>query len=278
MPLRDILVHIDNAKPCQARLELAVNLAQAHQAHLTGLSIPVRREIPTYIMAQIPSDALESLDEKDSLVSAELETAFREKAEKSGLSFEWRLVKGDPVETLSLHARYSDLTVVGQYDGDAAADDLPGDMPDRLILSAGRPVLVVPYAGRYPRVGERVMVAWDGSRSATRAVNDALPLLGEAKKVSVLAIDPQATPGRHGDIPGADICLHLARHGIKAEAQHTPANDLEVGDMLLSRSADAGADLIVMSAYGHARWRELVLGGVTRHMLEHMTAPVLMSH
>ena len=122
------------------------------------------------------------------------------------------------------------------------------------------------------------MVAWDASRLATRAVNDALPILRKASKVHLLAINPEGGREGHGDVPGADIGLHLARHGVKAEASSIHAEDLEAGDALLSRAADFGADLIVMGAYGHSRWRELVLGGVTRHLLNHMTAPVFMSH
>jgi nucleotide-binding universal stress UspA family protein len=149
-----------------------------------------------------------------------------------------------------------------------------------VILGVGRPVLVIPHSGEFPVIGERVLVAWDASRLATRAVNDALPLLESAREVVVMAVNPRTEEGErgHGEIPSADICLHLARHGVRAEAQHLYADDLGVGPLLLSRAIDEGIDLIVCGAYGHARWREIVLGGVTRHLLEHMTIPVLMSH
>ncbi|MSP80209.1 MAG: universal stress protein [Rhodospirillales bacterium] len=180
-------------------------------------------------------------------------------------------------ETLALSARYADLAVVGQRNSDD--DELEMDkMPDRFILSAGRPVLSVPYAGAFPKVGQTAVVAWDASRLATRAVNDALPILRRAAKVHLLAINPEGGREGHGEVPCADIAHHLARHGVKAEASSLRVNDIEVGDALLSRASDFGADLIVMGAYGHARWRELVLGGVTRHLLQHMTAPVFMSH
>jgi nucleotide-binding universal stress UspA family protein len=151
-------------------------------------------------------------------------------------------------------------------------------MPDRMILSLGRPVLVIPNVGEYPVIGERIMVAWDGSRFATRAVNDAIPFMSSAKHVSVITVNFECNDERQCELPGADICLHLARHGIKAEAGHISAHDSDEGDALLSQAANQGADLLVMGAYGHARWREIVLGGVTRHMLQHMTIPVLMSH
>ncbi|MDP6786185.1 MAG: universal stress protein [Rhodospirillales bacterium] len=137
---------------------------------------------------------------------------------------------------------------------------------------------MVPYVGSYPKIGERVMVAWDASRLASRAVHDALPFLTAAKHVDVLAINPKGGPQGHGDIPSADICQHLARHGVKVEAQHVYADDIDAGDMLLSQAASRGADLLVMGAYGHSRWRELILGGLTHFVLEHMTMPVMMSH
>ena len=171
-----------------------------------------------------------------------------------------------------------DVVVIGQRDPDTREIAGPNHMPDHVLLSAGRPVLVVPHVGTYPSVGKRVMVAWDGSLPAARAVNDALPILRGAEKVNVITVyrhDVSADAGRE---PGERICRHLARHGIAARSQHFRANGIGTGDLILSRAADEGTDLIVMGAYGHARWRELVLGGVTLHMLKHMTVPVLMFH
>ncbi|MBN8909554.1 MAG: universal stress protein, partial [Rhodospirillales bacterium] len=121
-------------------------------------------------------------------------------------------------------------------------------------------------------------VAWNASREAARAVNDALPLLEGAKLVTVVAINPRQGIGGHGDVPAADIVLHLARHGVKAEAAHTVANDISDGEALLSYAADLGVDLIVAGAYGHSRAREMVFGGVTRTLLSEMTVPVFLSH
>jgi nucleotide-binding universal stress UspA family protein len=121
------------------------------------------------------------------------------------------------------------------------------------------------------------MVGWDAGREATRAVNDALPLLERAKSVDVVSINPKKV-GKHGDEPGADIGLHLSRHGVKVNVQHLETRDIDPGDTLLSRVSDKGCDLLVIGGYAHSRLRDLVVGGVTETMLEHMTVPVLMSH
>lgn len=279
MSFKDILVHIDRNKSTAARLETAINLAAAHQAHLTGLYVLTYPRIPGYIKTQIDPEVLEESAKAARSAAGAVETMFNEQVERAGITAEWRCVEGeDIVDTIRLHGRYCDIAVIGQHDPEASESIGAGDMPDRLILSLGRPVLLVPYVGSYSTIGHRVLVAWDASRLATRAVNDALPFLRAAQHVDVIAVNPHGGPEGHGDIPSADICLHLSRHGITAEAQHLSATDIEAGDMLLSRAADLGSDLIVMGAYGHARWRELVLGGVTKHMLGHMTVPVFMSH
>lgn len=279
MSLKDILVHLDKSSHSNARLETAINLAAAHGAHLTGLYSITYPRIPGYIKSQIDPEVMtDAMDNARAAAAAE-ESSFNEQVARVGIGAEWRCTEGeDIVEQVRLHARYCDFAIIGQSDPDAGDMSGAGDMPDRLILSAGRPMLLVPYVGSYPTTGTRIMVAWDASRLATRAVNDALPLLSAAKHVDVIAINPQGGAEGHGEIPSADICLHLSRHGVSAQAHHLSASDIEAGDMLLSRAADLGADLIVMGAYGHARWRELVLGGVTRHMLNHMTVPVFMSH
>jgi nucleotide-binding universal stress UspA family protein len=219
------------------------------------------------------------LQEQYSEESAALALSLFQKAVgKNGVRNEWRDIPGDAIDIVTLHARHADLAVVGQVDIDGS--DAPGDrhLPDQLALDAGIPVLVIPSVGRYPEIGKRVLIAWNGSREARRAVGDAMPFLSAANAVKVLAINPKDGENGHGDIAGADICLHLARHDIKATCESIRAPDLGVGSMLLSRAADDGADLLVMGAYGRSRLSELVLGGATRHILQHMTLPVLFSH
>src|SRR5208282_1790981 len=141
------------------------------------------------------------------------------------------------------------------------------------LFESGRPVIVVPYIQKGPLKLDRVMVCWDGSRPAARAIADAMPLLEKAGRVEVVIVANER--GKQDEIAGADMGQHLARHGLKVEVERIVGGDIDVADALLSHAADCSADFIVMGGYGHSRLREFVLGGVTRGILGSMTAPVL---
>lgn len=282
MPFKDILVHLDGTEQSRHRLDFAVALAAAQEAHLAAL----------YILDLVPSLAaiahtypgrVDKLELYTEMRDRELEKArlleqrFRELLPRPD-SGEWRFAESLPAETVTLHARYADLTIIGQVD----PDDPPGvnaaHMPEEVLLASGRPVLVIPYNARYRSLGERVLVAWKPTAEAARALNDALPLLGRAQKVTVMTVNPERGPGSEPGIPVADIALHLARHGVRVEAATTVAADIETADVLLNAVADGDADLLVMGGYGHSRMREIALGGVTRSILRQMTVPVFFAH
>jgi nucleotide-binding universal stress UspA family protein len=284
MSFKDILVTLDNAAPARARGELAASLAERFDAHLIGLHTMVAAEMPRrrgyfdYFDRSLLDPLYRDFAQK---MQAEAEAArvlFEEIASRHRLSAEWRGASGYPSDTAALHGRYVDLIVLGQLDPDDAQAPLFRPLPEEVVLTAGRPALVIPYAGNWSEIGRRVLVGWDASREATRAVNDAMPLLAAAQSVTILAIDPPDGPAGHGEMPGADIALHLARHGVKATIERTVSAGIGAGNTLLSRASDLGADLLVMGAYGHSRVRELLLGGATRTVLESMTLPVLMAH
>lgn len=279
MTIKNILVHVDHGKAMPARVDYALRLARQCDAHLTGLHCVTPIYLPGYLRAELPEPVLRAQSEREAAERVADKAAFDRAVAASGhaAKSEWRAVQGDSIDALVLHGRYADLVVVGQSDAEDARDDIV-DLPGAVALELGRPVLAVPHSGTFDRIGEHVLVAWNASREATRAVNDAMPILAKAKKVTVLAVNPHGGTHGHGAQPGADIALHLARHGVKAEAAQLSTDDLDPGDLLLSRAADLGADLIVMGAYGRSRLREMVLGGVTRHMMQHMTVPVLLSH
>lgn len=287
MGLKNLLVHLDDGPRSEMRLAVAIDLARRFSAHLTGLFIVDIPGSDLFYGAGMPFAA--GASGMDQMVSSLRGTAtargnamgthFRARLEREGLAGTWRMIDGETADVLSLHARYADLTILGQPNPE---EPFHGSSADAVLvsvmLSSGRPVLAVPYAGTFEAVGGYVLVAWNASREATRAVNDALPLLRLAKKVTVLAVNPKRGVEGRGDVPAADIVLHLARHGVMAEAAHTIATDISEGDAILSYAADIGADLIVCGGYGHSRAREMVFGGVTRTLLEEMTVPMLLSH
>lgn len=276
MSYKTILVHIDPGKRCSARVEVAIRLARQHDAHLVALHALAPFEPPGYVMAEMGPAIIEAQRRVAATEMARTEAEFTKQASAAGLrNIEWRTAIDDPVEAMTLHARYADLVVIGQAE---SSDDshIAADFPERLVLAAGRPVLVLPSVGSFATIGKRILVAWNPSREATRAITDAIPLLRLADNVHVMAVNPKA--GEHGTVPGADIGLYLARHGVRVEIKTDHGAEIDVGNELLSRAADLDADLIVMGAYGHSRLKEWVLGGATRTILESMTAPVLMSH
>jgi nucleotide-binding universal stress UspA family protein len=276
MSYKTILVHIDPGKRCSTRVDVAIRLAQQHDAHLVALHAIAPFEPPGYVMAEMGPTIIEAQRAVGANEFARSEAGFNKQVSAAGLrNVEWRSAIDDLVDATTLHARYADLVVIGQTDADESSH-VPADFPERVVLAAGRPVLILPSVGSFPTLGKRILIAWNPSREATRAVTDAIPLLQRAESVHVMAVNPKA--GEHGNVPGADIGLYLARHGVRVDVKTDHGAEIDVGNELLSRAADLDADLIVMGGYGHSRLKEWVLGGATRTILESMTAPVLMSH
>lgn len=281
---RDIVVAVDTAPAARARVELAAGLAARHGAHLIGLHTSVAADEPRrrgyfdYFDRSLLDPLYREFRDKLAAEAVAARAAFEAIAARQGISAEWRAAGGYPSDVAALHGRYADLVVLGQVNPDDTTASLFRPLPEEVALAVGRPVLVVPYAGQWTEIGARVLVGWDASREATRAVNDAMPFLVAAKSVTVVAIDSAMARAGHGEVPGADMGLHLARHGVKAAIEGVVSAGIGIGNALLSRAGDLDADLLVMGAYGHSRARELLLGGATRTVLESMTLPVLMAH
>jgi len=280
MTFKNILVHVDTSSQCKHRLDVATNLARGFGAHLSAIyAVPPALSAMMMTTEYFPAELVAEQEERERERAKEAKAAFDKYMAGSDIVAEWRQREGTLASVVAMNARYADIAVVSQADPSSEYSGEAMELPADVALTAGRPVLVIPYiGGSWKTLGSHVLVGWNASREATRAVNDALPLLQRAKKVTVLAIDPERGVEGHGEVPSADIALHLARHGVKAEAAQTISGDIDVGDAILSRASDLGADLIVIGAYGHSRVREIILGGVTRHLLQHMTAPILMSH
>ena len=279
MAYKDLLVHVDDTKGCAARLQAAVDLAAAHEAHLTGVYIIADPSPAVFATGHVPPEGLGSMQQRARERAEAALARFAEVAGRNQISFETRIDRvlyTEVVDALATNARYADLAIVGQADPDDPEG--PRYLPEGVTLGSGRPSLVIPYIGPAPTLGQRVTIAWNAGGEAARAVNDALPILAGAQAVDVVTVNPSEAPFGHGEEPGADIALHLARHGVKVEVQRIDTRDLDVANAILSHVADRGSDLLVMGAYGHSRLRELVLGGVTRTILHDMTVPVLIAH
>lgn len=272
---KSILVYLDSTPRCRVRLELASEIARAHGAHLIGVSVVNTLQTVPALYGEASTALLERQAEIAGQAADEADALFRKHAKTLDVETELRRFEGVVSDVVALNARYADVTVLGQAALDAANASTADYLPEQIVLEAGRPVLIVPDAGEKFSVGNHVLVAWNASREATRAIYDALPVLRRAKQVTVLSVNPDEA---HGDIPSADIALQLARHGVKVEARHSVAPDIDVGSEILARVSDMGADMIVSGAYGHSRLREIILGGVTQTLLRHMTVPVLLSH
>lgn len=272
MSYKTILVHLDETPRCAEGLQLASTLAARFDAHLVGLFALGAARIPSYALAEAGPLVREIEERRRGEAARRAEQEFRKAERRGGGKSEWRLSTQDAAASVRLSARYADLVVLGQPQPN---EDLARSVVEEVILTAGRPALMVPYAGRFADAGKRVLIAWNASSEAARAVTDALPMLAKADAVEVVAF---GQGGDHGEVPGADLALFLARHGVKATAARQDARGVDVGNQILSRAADVNADLIIMGAYGHSRWRELALGGATRSVLDAMTVPVLMAH
>lgn len=272
---KTIIVHVDDSPSMDARLQAAAWLARAHDAHLvgsaaTGLSWPAY-SVLTGSMAVTPIHEFDAIRRarRDSLAR------FAERARQLGVeSPEERLFEDEAGQALLLQSRYADLVVTGMNTGGPSGTS---GLPQYLAMHGARPVLAVPpeYAGE--PIAETIVVGWDGSVSALRAIAGALPLLVRAGTVYLALVNPEREAGQHGEEPGADMALYLARHGVRVqvEAVHT---DMVPGMALLEIVRATGAGLLVAGAFNHSPYRELVLGGVTRILLERAPLPVLFAH
>jgi len=277
MSYRTILVHVDRAPSAGARINLAAQLALREGAHLVGAAMT---GVPRYMLAGSPyegsgvmlAEYLRQANEQADVALAK----FDELANRATCSFEHRRDNVDEYAGLCLQARYADLVVLSQADpADRDQGGLLQDLPEQVVLHGGRPVLLVPRSGSFDVPSRRALVAWNGSMQAARAITAALPLLRGVAQVTLAVFG--AEKDDHGAEPGADMALFLARHGLKVEVLRRPLSG-DAGEAILSMAADFNADLLVMGAYGHSRFRELIMGGATRSVLAQATLPVLMMH
>jgi len=275
--IKDLVVSLSVGASRDAAGPYAISVAEAFGAHVAGVAFSYEPVIPPTIMGTIPASFVESQRDENDRAANDARAKFDEAARRAGVSSESRTLSASlagSADRFATIARRFDLAVVSQAEPERAA-------PEELIVenalfSSGRPVLIVPYIQKAELTLDRVMVCWDASRNAARAIADAMPFLKRARVIDVVIVASERI--KSDEIPGADIGQHLARHDLKVEVRRIVSPDTDVASTILSHAADTAADFIVMGGYGHSRLREFILGGATRGMLQAMTLPTLMSH
>ena len=275
--IKDIVVNLGIGERTNQAGDYAVSVAAAFDAHLAGIAFLYDPIVPISGAGYIPADVIENQERDNTAAAKAALDRFAAASKRAGISAEPLTMSSSlagVAEQFSRLARRFDLSVVGQAEPETSGAEVV--IAEAALFESGRPVIIVPYIQKEPLKLDQVMVYWDGSRSAARAIGDAVPLLTRSKRVEIVIVTNER--GKQDEIAGADIGAHLARHGLNVEVRRTVLGDIDVADVLLSHAADSGCDFMVMGGYGHSRWREFVLGGVTRSIFRSMTVPVLMSH
>lgn len=280
MAYKDLLVHLDDSEACAYRIEAAVALAKRHKAKVSGVALALESTISSYIGFSFPASLIKA---QSDIVLASAESAvekFTKMAADAEVECSSEIIQCSapkaPVR-LSYLARHADLSFMGQPNPDDAGAAFLESLLDGVLFASGRPVYVVPYIGRPKTTIRRAVVAWDGGKKVVRALNDAIPLLQGRGETVILVINPEQRQSVHGAHPGRNIAEHLEKHEVKARVEVQVVTEATPDNIMLNYLSDAGADLLIMGAYGHSKLREKAFGGVTNAIMHQMTAPVFMS-
>jgi nucleotide-binding universal stress UspA family protein len=273
MSFNDIIVYVDGTEASKARVAFAVSLAKEQDAYLIGVAFAPKGLLPLY------GADVGFADMSGVLQGVKAQRLKFSSAAAAGVNAEGRLMQGMSEEfphDFAAFARQVDLTILGQpRDGDPLIGQYA--LVERCLFASGRPVMIAPAAPAEIALDGTIVAAWDGSAEAARAFNDALIFLKRAKRV-VLLVGIMAGSGEKGEPPTEDMVAHLRRHGVTVDVARVPATEGDIGRLLLSQAKALRADMIVMGAFHHSRWREFILGGVTLTMLEQATIPLFMAH
>jgi nucleotide-binding universal stress UspA family protein len=275
--IKDIIVNLRVARNGSTVGNYAVSVAAALQAHLTGVAFIYDPVVPISGTGYIPADVIESQRADNETAAEAAIKDFTAATDRAGISAEPQMLTASLTgagDQFARMARHFDLAIVGQAQPEMST--MEQIIGETTLFESGRPIIMVPYIQKAPFKSGNVMICWDGSRTAARAVADAIPILGESSRIEIVSVTSER--GKEDEIEGVDIGQHLARHGLKVDVHRISRGNIDVADALLSHAADSAADLLVMGGYGHSRLREFVLGGVTRSIFQSMTLPVLLSH
>jgi nucleotide-binding universal stress UspA family protein len=275
--VKDIIVNLSVTKEGSVVGKYAVSVAAALEAHLTGVAFIYDPVVPISGAGYIPAEVIEIQREDNETAADAAIKSFTAATDQAGISAEPLITNASLAgagDHFARMARRFDLAIVGQAEPEISS--MEQIIGETTLFESGRPMIMVPYIQKAPFKTDNVMICWDGSRTAARAVADAIPIIRKSGRVEIVIV--ASDRGKQDEIEGADIGQHLARHGLKVDVHRISGGNIDVGDALLSHAADSGADFMVMGGYGHSRLREFVLGGVTRSIFGSMTLPVLLSH
>jgi nucleotide-binding universal stress UspA family protein len=275
--IKDIVVNLSVGGQGGPAGDYAVSVASSFGAHLTGIAFVYDPIVPISGTGYIPAEVIESQQADNETAAKAALDRFAEATRRAGLSAEPLSLTASLAgagDQFGRIARRFDLAIVGQAEPETTSVD--EIVAETTLFASGRPMIVVPYIEKGPLKLDLIMVCWDGSRPAARAIADAMPFLEKAKRVELVIVTNDS--GKKDEIEGADMGQHLARHDLKVDVKRTDSGGIDIADALLSHAADSGADFIVMGGYGHSRLREFVLGGVTHSILRSLTVPALLSH
>jgi len=275
--IKDIIVNLSVTKNDSTVGNYAVSVAAALQAHLTGIAFIYDPIVPISGTGYIPADVIESQRADNETAAEAAIKDFTAATDRAGISAEPQMLSASLTgagDQFARMARRFDLAIVGQAQPEMST--MEQIIGETTLFESGRPMIMVPYIQKAPFKTDNVIICWDGSRTAARAVADAIPILGKSSRIEIVSVTNER--GKEDEIEGADIGQHLARHGLKVDVHRISKGNIDVADALLSHAADSATDLMVMGGYGHSRLREFVLGGVTRSIFQSMTLPVLLSH
>ena len=279
MDFKNILLHLDHSSGCKNRLETAFALAKKYDALITGLFVVPDYVVPSYVEAQISVDLITDVTEKALARARETLTDYEKMADDAGARMEAHVLEGQVIPILREHTKYADLLMLGQDQPDDP-DNASYGLADALLFEGACPCMVVPHSGKLAVPGKRVLLTWNASRESARALREAMPILSGAEDVVVLSSEPDdadveiARGHPHAD----ELARFLESHGIESVSSGIADLDVSTSDAILGQAAEMNADLIVMGAYGHARLREIILGGVTRDLLKQSPVPLFLAH
>lgn len=274
-----IAIHLNHDSDCKRRLQAAIQLAAEHKAELIGI---YPSELAAGYMHEdtvIPEEIHQLLRNQAALERTEVQKLFTQETAAAGIRAQWRTPQGSPDEALAMHARYCDLLIMSKADNkDTVAAIIP-NLPEAVVMAAGRPVLMIPAVGEIRPIGRRILFCWDHRRESARAFMDAAPILQSCSELVVLTVDPQPDNLRRKDLRENDFADYCAALGYpKPREIFKESEGLGIGNVILNSATNHGSDLIIMGAYGHSRMRQWVMGGASRTLLSSMTVPILLSH